>query len=1018
MKRKTLLSFFCTLLLSVLCLFMGISCTSAEPVYSISLNKSKMNLAVGGTSTLAATIREDGTPIEAPAEWASSDENVITVDANGKVTGVADGTATVTATYKEVSATCEVTVKAVEVTLTLSETQLALYEGETATLTVTASDGGSYTYEWESSDEAVATVEDGVITAISAGETVVSASYAGITVSCNLTVEVEELFLTLSKTSVNMHVGDEETIVARFIGGSSQPAVTWESSDETVATVENGKITALKSGSTVITAEAGNDLTATCNVTVSDEYELIFPALGDLYINEATDLNIIIKKNGVVDTEGEAIITGDGFTTQGGKITPVQSGAISITVSYAGQIRTQDVNVYQKITTKAELEAVSNDLTGWYRLANDIDMQGGTFNSIAHYTAAANVGFDGVFEGGGHCVMNFIPVYNGVESNNSALFGQIGTKGVVRNLNVINVKLTKAITGGLVTINRGTVENCFVNVTIAHAEGTSSNRQNNPTGGVVSKNYGTIKNVVSVVTLDSSLTSDKLVSVGAFVGRSYASSTIENCYSISSSAIGFYESATPTNDGNNAMLGTQTNTKDYDSLDAFYGEVSALEGWTFEEGYYPHIGEIDAKITLNATSATVYANAEYTIVATCNFPVGFELKESYDDVTVDANGLVKLGANVEKGQEIVVIVKSLYNSAENKEVTLTVGVDSYAFEIAKTAYEFDWYVGESTGNTETLSYTFTKNGAACSETLTWTATDSTVAKVEGNVLTAIGDGTTTINVSVGAANLATITVTSNMWNKVSTNAEFLAIGTDKTTMAKKYKLAADLDFAGEAITAFSSYNIQKNLGISFTGIFDGDGHSISNFEPMYNTKAVSSDRDRSIFGYLEGGAIVRNVAFYGVKSTDRTSVVSSWLDGNSIVENIYCELDLSASGGINVNDNNPGGTIVAKVRPGSTVRNCVVVLTIAEKKCEEMTKNGVICLSAFVGINEGTVQNCQTIYAPRTGEELNFAYKTTGTITDSAIYASAAKFFEANADANYDANVWAFDEAKGTIGLK
>lgn len=80
------------------------------------------------------------------------------------------------------------------------------------------------------------------------------------------TVAVESV--TLDKTELTLDVGDEEALTATVApDNATVQAVTWSSSDPAVATVEDGKVTALAAGSATITAKAG-DKTAACAVTV------------------------------------------------------------------------------------------------------------------------------------------------------------------------------------------------------------------------------------------------------------------------------------------------------------------------------------------------------------------------------------------------------------------------------------------------------------------------------------------------------------------------------------------------------------------------------------------------------------------------------------------------------------------------------------------------------------------------------------------------------------------------------
>ena len=76
--------------------------------------------------------------------------------------------------------------------------------------------------------------------------------------------------ITLSKSELVLTEGESETLTATVKpDDATNKSVTWSTSDATVATVENGKVTALKAGSAVITAKAGEQST-TCSVTVKE----------------------------------------------------------------------------------------------------------------------------------------------------------------------------------------------------------------------------------------------------------------------------------------------------------------------------------------------------------------------------------------------------------------------------------------------------------------------------------------------------------------------------------------------------------------------------------------------------------------------------------------------------------------------------------------------------------------------------------------------------------------------------
>ena len=166
------------------------------PVTSVSLDKTSLELTEGGTGTLIATV-EPNNATNRNVTWESSNTSVATVDANGLVTAVSAGTATITVTTGDggKTATCEVTVTAATVPVTgvtLNKTSTSLYVGDTETLTATVepSDATNKTVTWSTSDASIATVTDGVVTAVSAGTaTITVTTVDGVfTAGCTVTV--------------------------------------------------------------------------------------------------------------------------------------------------------------------------------------------------------------------------------------------------------------------------------------------------------------------------------------------------------------------------------------------------------------------------------------------------------------------------------------------------------------------------------------------------------------------------------------------------------------------------------------------------------------------------------------------------------------------------------------------------------------------------------------------------------------------------------------------------------------
>jgi uncharacterized protein YjdB len=259
-------------------------------VTDITLSESSLELEVGNTGTLEATVIPDNAS-NGNVIWSSSDEAVATVT-DGVVTAVGEGTSTITCSAadgsgKTVTCKVKVTPKVILVTdITLSESSLELEAGNTRTLeaTVIPDNASNGNVIWSSSDEAIVTVSEGVIIAVSVGTATITCSAAdgsGKTATCKVKVTPKVILVTdiiLSQSFVELNVGNTETIeITVAPDNASNKSVIWSSSDETVATVSDGVVTAISNGTATITCSAadGSGKAAMCEVTVIIEYEYV-----------------------------------------------------------------------------------------------------------------------------------------------------------------------------------------------------------------------------------------------------------------------------------------------------------------------------------------------------------------------------------------------------------------------------------------------------------------------------------------------------------------------------------------------------------------------------------------------------------------------------------------------------------------------------------------------------------------------------------------------------------------------
>ena len=376
---------------------------SAISVTGVTLNKSTLSIQVGGSETLTATVAPKDASNK-KVTWKSSNEAVATV-ANGKVTGVKAGEATITVTTDDggKTATCKVTVSNKEVKVTgvkLNKTATSIFVGdsETLTATITPENATNQKVTWKSSDAAVATVDAaGKVTAVKAGEATITVTTddGGKTATCKVTVSDKEVKVTgvkLNKTATSLLVGGNETLVATILPeNATNQKVTWKSSNAAVATVDAaGKVTAVKAGEatiTVTTEDGGK--TATCKVTVKPNLvsEITLAALA-IYVGESKAVTATVKPDDATNKEltwkssDESIATVDNT----GKVTGKKIGTATITATardgsgVSGSCTVTVLSPVKKVTvTPANLTLGKNKS---YTLTATVDAQPGTDTGV------------------------------------------------------------------------------------------------------------------------------------------------------------------------------------------------------------------------------------------------------------------------------------------------------------------------------------------------------------------------------------------------------------------------------------------------------------------------------------------------------------------------------------------------------------------------------------------------------------------------------------------------------------
>ena len=336
------------------------------PVKSVSLNKSTLNLVLGYSETLIATVYPSNATNK-NVSWSSSNPNIAFVNENGVVTANGIGTATVTVTTDDggFTAECTVTVTAPEVKaeeIELDKTGIVLYVGDSQTVTATVypENTTNKTVVWTSSDSSIAKVSaDGVVTGIKKGTATITATSADgrIKAYCLVTVkavEVTNLEIKTMPTKTEYFVGDTLdttglTLTATYNNGTTETITSGFTCSPTKLTT---------AGKQTITVSYGGK-SCTFDVTVK-AVELVkieiktLPTKTEYFVGDTLDTTGLTLTATYNNGTTETIATG--FTCTPTKLNT--AGKQTVTVSYGGKTCIFDVTVKAVELVKIEVKTL------------------------------------------------------------------------------------------------------------------------------------------------------------------------------------------------------------------------------------------------------------------------------------------------------------------------------------------------------------------------------------------------------------------------------------------------------------------------------------------------------------------------------------------------------------------------------------------------------------------------------------------------------------------------------------
>ena len=338
---------------------------------SVTVDNDTADLYVDETHKINATKHPADTLLN--IAYTSNNNSVATVDENGLVTAVGEGTAIITVTvgddkiYAKNSTTVTVTVSKIptEINIANATLNLKVLNQILSGATLNPAEAGALVYT--SSNTTVARVSNGVIYGDAKGQATITVSFAGnnkyaATENRTITVNVSlnDASVTVDNDTVNLYVDGKHTINATAVPSFLINNVTYKSSDESVATVDaKGNVIAVAEGNAIITVEVGDDKvyaknSTTVTVTVSKiPTEIIIQ-------NSTVNLNALqYASTGATLTPADAGTLNftssntDVAKIEDGKIYGVGAGEAIITVSFAGD------NKYAAAENKTILVKVS-----------------------------------------------------------------------------------------------------------------------------------------------------------------------------------------------------------------------------------------------------------------------------------------------------------------------------------------------------------------------------------------------------------------------------------------------------------------------------------------------------------------------------------------------------------------------------------------------------------------------------------------------------------------------------------
>ena len=395
--------------------------TVASQVKSIVLSSQKELMFAEDTAELSAQV-EPANVTGVNFVWASSDENVATVDENGSVKAVGAGRAVVSYTVLDGSGTqgaCEILVGVPIKSAKVNEKAVTVLVGageklasSQLTITTVPEESAFFGMTWSSSNESVATVdENGVVTGVAAGKATITGisndpkSNGKVKAVCAVTVGDAVQGIELSAASESVQKGRTLKLTAALTPAKPFNAkLTWASSDEAVLTVDaKGTVKAVGVGSATVTCTAadGSEASAKYNITVYQPVTKLVGSTRKLVLDEGKSgkLTVTVSPEDATDktiqwsSADESIAKVD----RNGAVTAVKPGVTTITAAAVDGSK-KSITISVVVEPRVPLDAVTFTRSGYFGYYNEFAV---TFKNVTRTKRVVYISFKVTYTSGG-----------------------------------------------------------------------------------------------------------------------------------------------------------------------------------------------------------------------------------------------------------------------------------------------------------------------------------------------------------------------------------------------------------------------------------------------------------------------------------------------------------------------------------------------------------------------------------------------------------------------------------------